>query len=340
MEKLYDCLFQFVKGDYPSLDIEGLSSYPSASTGRRFLMALCGIVALIMSGHGSAAYSDRAAGAVLREGRSASSVLGVAGSMVGHEALSQIPSRQELMFYSLVEGAEIGEEAKDPKSPIRIGGSSGSNLCWIYESLCVGESYPDGAFLKYQSPRLGVVVSWVGGERNSSKLFNTHLGQSEGSAAFVFDKHEDATIGWNGAGWYWIGDRNFPRNLLVLNQFHTGNQRNWPFYGGQYIRLAQGGAGGSAGCLESPESQETLTSTDNDQSSSKSYQPEIKPPSRIVWWHRGMASFVLLCGSIYAVRNGLLKLLLGRKVIGWIFLICSLLGAESAGFILWLGFGS
>lgn len=91
--------------------------------------------------------------------------------------------------------------------------------------------------------------------------------------------------------------------------------------------------------LQGEKDQETLASADDDQSSSKNDQQEIKPPPRIIWWRRGMVSFVLLCSSIYAVRNGLLNLLRGQNIRGWGWLCGALLCAEAASFVMWLGFG-
>lgn len=91
--------------------------------------------------------------------------------------------------------------------------------------------------------------------------------------------------------------------------------------------------------LQGEKGQETLASTDDYQARSENHQQKIEPPTRIIWWRRGMASFVLLCCSIYAVRNGLLNLLRSQYVRGWGWLCGALLLAELGGFTLWLGLG-
>jgi len=52
-----------------------------------------------------------------------------------------------------------------------------------------------------------------------------------------------------------------------------------------------------------------------------------------------MARLIFLCGSIYAIRNGLLNLFRSKEILGWGWLCGALLCAESASFVLWLGFG-
>jgi hypothetical protein len=79
--------------------------------------------------------------------------------------------------------------------------------------------------------------------------------------------------------------------------------------------------------LECPKNQKALTSAGNYQRASENHQQEIKPPARIIWWRRGVASLVLLCSSVYAVRNGLLDLLGGKKIYGWSWLFGTLLCA-------------
>ena len=82
-----------------------------------------------------------------------------------------------------------------------------------------------------------------------------------------------------------------------------------------------------------------LSSADDDQAASKDNQPKIEPPARIIWWRRGVVCFVLLCGGLYAVRNGLFNLLRGQYARGWGWLCGAFLFAEGAAFTLWLGFG-
>jgi hypothetical protein len=62
------------------------------------------------------------------------------------------------------------------------------------------------------------------------------------------------------------------------------------------------------------------------------------PPGTELLW-RGMIGFVLLCGSLYTVRNGLLNLLLDQYIRGWGWLCVALLFGQLAAFALWLGLG-
>src|ERR1700674_979451 len=92
------------------------------------------------------------------------------------------------------------------------------------------------------------------------------------------------------------------------------------------------GVSSDIGCFQCPKNQKTFNTTYNDQPSSEKDQQEISPPTRIIWWRRGVAAFVLLCGSIYAIRNGLRDLLRGQKIYGWSWLGGALLLAEGACF--------
>ena len=93
-----------------------------------------------------------------------------------------------------------------------------------------------------------------------------------------------------------------------------------------------------SGGLQRSKNQIRLTGTNEDQTSGKANEKEVEPPSGIIWWRRGMAVFILLCGSIYAIRNGLRDLLRSRKIYGWGWLCGGFLLAEGACFTLWLGF--
>jgi hypothetical protein len=126
-------------------------------------------------------------------------------------------------------------------------------------------------------------------------------------------------------------------NGLEVNR----NESPLPGYQGAFGYLGGffSGVGGNLCCLQSPENQIALSTAYYDQTSGKNGQQQIKQPAGIIWWRRWVTSFVFLCGSLYAVRNGLRDLLLGKRISGWGWLCGALLFGEGASFTLWLGFG-
>lgn len=81
--------------------------------------------------------------------------------------------------------------------------------------------------------------------------------------------------------------------------FALDNRKEVALFGPEHgLRIELGSIGGGLSRLERPEKQVALADTGSDQTASERNQKKIKPLSGIIWWQRGVASFVFLCGCI------------------------------------------
>lgn len=131
--------------------------------------------------------------------------------------------------------------------------------------------------------------------------------------------------------------RNRNTTLLTVSDGIVSGENISSFSSNDPIGGFFGSVGRRLGRFECPKNQKSLTSADNYQTTGEGHQQKIKPPARIIWRRRGVASFILLRSSVYAVRNGLFDLFGGKKMCRRSWLVGALLCADGAGFVLWLG---